>query len=201
MEVNNENQHAWEAFLNPEILWPNLIIASVYVTTFEILKAGIVDRIRDFYTNGFDENGWRVDPAYESTVLSKNRSLVYASLEWLKEAKAIEDADLVAFDRAKSVRNELVHELHSALFRGLPLDLADRLKDMLVLLDKIERWWIVNLEIPTNPDLNEEEIDEQKIIPGPVMGLRILLDIALGSEEESKRYLKELISLSNQTNS
>jgi hypothetical protein len=85
---------SWESFLNPETLRPNLIAASIYISTFEILKTTIVDRIKDFFTNGFDENGWRVSPEYQCDVLSKNRSAVYASLAWLNERDAIDDSDL-----------------------------------------------------------------------------------------------------------
>ena len=42
-------------------------------------------------------------------------------------------------------------------------------------------------EIPINPDLNGEGIDESQVIPGPIMGMRLLLDVALGSEEALRR--------------
>jgi hypothetical protein len=83
--MNGKTQISWETFLNPATLRPNLIAASVYITAFELLKTAIVDRIKTLYTHGFDQNGGHIDPEYGSEVLSKNRSHVYASLEWLKE--------------------------------------------------------------------------------------------------------------------
>lgn len=62
---------------------------------------------------------------------------------------------------------------------------------MMALLDKSEKWWIVNFEIPTNPDFDDKVIGKSDIIPGPLVGMRMLLDIALGSEEESKLYWEE----------
>ena len=97
-DMRDNTQASWEAFLNPELLRPSLITASIYIATFEILKSAIVDRVKDFYTNGFDQNGWRISPQYQSKVLSKNRSPVYASLAWLKDANAIDDANLAAFE-------------------------------------------------------------------------------------------------------
>ena len=44
-----------------------------------------------------------------------------------------------------------------------------------------------------NPDFDGEEVDEKGIIPGVIIGLRVMMDIALGSDEESKRYLDEFI--------
>jgi hypothetical protein len=99
----------------------------------------------------------------------------------------------------QQLRNELAHTLTATLFHGLPAEIAERLGEMVSLLDKIERWWIVNVEIATDPNLKDEEIDEAQVIPGPIMGLRLLLDIALGSEEESKKRLDEFKRLSATT--
>ena len=51
----------------------------------------------------------------------------------------------------------------------------------------------MNVEIPTDPDFNRKDIDADGIIPGPIMTLRLLTDIVLGSEEESKYYFNEFI--------
>src|ERR1700733_5374402 len=108
-KLNEDVQISWEKFLNPDELRPALIAASVYIATFESLKATIVDRIKDFYTNGFDENGWRVEPAYTSKVLSRNSSPAHASLDWLKEMEVIDDADIATYGRVKELRNLLAH--------------------------------------------------------------------------------------------
>jgi len=52
---------------------------------------------------------------------------------------------------------------------------------------------ILNVEIAINPDFIGKEIDENDIIPGKIMTLRLLSDIALGSEEESRFYYNEFI--------
>jgi hypothetical protein len=193
--MTEKNNSSWETFLNPETLRFNLIAASVYISVFEVLKNTIVDRIRDFYTNGFNQDGWIIDPKYETTILSKNRSPVYASLEWLKEMNAIDDADITTFEGVKKLRNELAHALTQRLHEGLPAEMPERIGEMFFLVDKIERWWIVNVEIPTDPDMIDREIDESAIIPGPSMGLRMLFEIALGPDEESKKWLDAFTKL------
>ena len=62
---------------------------------------------------------------------------------------------------------------------------------MVDLLHKIEKWWIINVEIPTNPDFDGEDIDEDAVVAGRVITLRLLVGIALGAEEESKFYYSE----------
>ena len=34
----------WERFLDPEVVRPSLFLATMYITTFEILKDSVVDR-------------------------------------------------------------------------------------------------------------------------------------------------------------
>lgn len=143
-------RQVWENFLNPEVMRSRLLAASVYIATFEALKDSIVGRIRDFFGSGFDESGDRVDPEYQLDVLARNRSPVYASLDWLKERNAIDDTDVHAFDRVKVCRNTLAHQLFSMLAsKGLPPDFEQCFLDMVALLRKIEVWWITNVEIPT----------------------------------------------------
>lgn len=38
----------WEDFLNPDVLRPKLISASIYLAAFELLKDAIIERIEDF---------------------------------------------------------------------------------------------------------------------------------------------------------
>src|SRR5215207_2514976 len=98
--MSDENQANWERFLDPEVLRPNLILASVYIAAFEVLKNSILERIREFYITGFDENGWIIMPEYKTDVLSKDKSPTYASLKWLKESEAIGDDDIEKFSKA-----------------------------------------------------------------------------------------------------
>lgn len=64
---------------------------------------------------------------------------------------------------------------------------------MLELLRKIEVWWVVNVELATNPDFDEKEVDENEILAGTVMMLKILIDVALGDEKESTYYYNEFL--------
>lgn len=185
-------RQSWEEFLNPEVTRPRLIAASIYIAGFEALKDSVVGRIRDFFRTGFDESGDKIDPKYESDVRARNRSPVYASLEWLKEMHAIDDVDLAAFDRVKACRNTLAHTLFSHLGSvGLPPDFEQCFYDMVALLRKIEVWWITNVGIPTDPDYDGQYIDEGGIVPGPVMGIQLLCEIALADDERSRFYYNE----------
>jgi hypothetical protein len=203
MDDHKKAQESWERFLNPDELRPTLMLSSIYISTFEILKDVIISRIKDFYWRGFDENGDIIDPKYQSDVLAKNSSPLYASILWLKEAEAISDSDIELFNQIKKRRNDIAHEMFRMLSEGLPVDFAERFNDMVSLVSKIEKWWIINVELETGPivldsenklvEVNIDDIDLDGIIPGPIASLRMLIDIAIGTDEQSRYYFNEFI--------
>jgi hypothetical protein len=188
--MDEKIRQSWERFLNPESLRANLVAGSLFIAAFEMLKSSIIDRIRDFFSTGFNQSGPIIDEKYKTAVLSLNKSALYASLEWLKNMDAINDKDIEEFEKIKRCRNEIAHEFVNFLSAGPTIDPLPLFPTMTALLSKIEKWWILNVEIPTNPDFDGKDIYENGIIPGPIMTLRLLTDIALGSEEESKYYYK-----------
>ena len=187
----NQVQRSWEYFLDPEILRPKLISVSLFLTAFEMLKQSIIERIRDFFTFGFNEEGDIVDPSYQQRVLSRNRSPLYASLSWLRENEALDQADENTFEQLKECRNSLAHELPELAFSA-ELKHIELFPKLVGLLNKIETWWIVNVEIPTSGGYEHHEIDYEGIVPGRLMTIKMMLDIALGSHDEATAYLKHL---------
>lgn len=189
MGRNNIDQ-VWEAFLTPEVLRGKLISASIYLAAYQMLKDSIIGRLKDFYTFGFDEQGDHVDPRYEHEILGRNRSVLYASLSWLQERGAIERDDVATFEKLKECRNRIAHDMSRLAMAGSDFGHLHLFPDLFTLLKKVETWWVVNVEIPTNEDFDGVEIDQEGIIPGPIMTVKIMLDVALGSEAEATAYLK-----------
>ncbi|WP_404973094.1 hypothetical protein [Vibrio campbellii] len=184
---------AWERFLNPIALKNNIITASVHSMAFEMLKSAIEDKIREFFTNGFDENGPIVSDDYKQKVLKLNRSRTYASLYWLKEMDAINESDLETFERIKRHRNELTHELFKFVSEGCSFDVNESFNDMVALLKKVELWWFVNLEMAIDPDTYPPDIDLEQVSLGRVLGLEMLITTALGSEDEAMKFYHDFV--------
>lgn len=63
-----------------------------------------------------------------------------------------------------------------------------RFEGLVSLLKKIEVWWVVNVEIPVNSDFDGKEIDEEGVVPGPVLILQMMLEVASGNDELVKQY-------------
>ena len=180
----------WEKFLDPEIVRPSLFMATMFITTFEFLKDSIIDRIRDFYTNAWDETGPVVGPQYQSEVSSRRKSALYASLDWLRENEAIDSSDLETFEQLKKTRNQLAHKLFAVVTGQEESDHISQFAVLVGLLRKIEVWWIVNVEISTNPDYDGKDIDESGIVPGPVLSLQMLIEVASGSTDLLEQWRK-----------
>ena len=173
----------WEKFLDPEVVRPSLFMATMFISTFEILKNSIIDRIRDFYTTGWDETGATVGPQYQSEVMSRSKSPIYASLNWLLEHEVIDRTDVDTFEQLKKTRNQIAHRLFAIVTGQTESDHVNQFEVLVSLLRKIEVWWVVNLEIATNPDYAGEEIDEAGIVPGAVLSLQMLIEVASGNTD------------------
>jgi hypothetical protein len=86
-EQQRDAFESWAKFLNPRTLKSNLIIASLFLAAYETLRSAIIEHIRGFYTNGFNQNGWIIDTKYQTDVLSRHNSPLRASLLWFREMK------------------------------------------------------------------------------------------------------------------
>ncbi len=180
--TNANAQDPWEEALHPDIVRDKLLSASMYITAFEILKDSVVDRVRNVYTSGWNGSGEIIEPAYQTEVLSRNRSTLHASLDWLQEHGVFAQSDLTLFEAVKAVRNTLAHELHAIATSQVQSTHVESFPDVIGLLRKIEVWWIVNFEVPSNPDFDGVEVDVDGIVPGPVLSLQVLVEVASGNK-------------------
>ncbi len=187
--TTHENQ--WEQFLDPDIVRPSLFMATMFITAFEILKNSIVDRIRGFYSNEWPALGVEESLQYKADVLSRHKNRVYASLNWLHENQVINDDDLIVFDQLKTTRNLLAHQLFDVVTGQTKSNHLDQFPVLVALLRKIEVWWVVNVEIATNSDYADAVVDEDGIVPGAMLSLQILMEVASGNKGLLEAWQKQ----------
>jgi hypothetical protein len=185
----------WKNFLNPDILKTNLILGSLYITVYGLLKESIIERIKNIYIDIFDKNGLNINEDYSKEILSRNKSPLYASLDWLKENGIIDDNDCKIFEEIKLCRNELSHEMKTLFTNEIKTNPIINFINMIDLLNKIEKWWIVNVDLPINSDICDEQINEDDVIPGIIMSIQLMIKIALGDDKES-RYFYDIFNKS-----
>jgi hypothetical protein len=195
-------RQSWEDALNPEIVRVRLIRASIFIAAFEILKEIVVERIRDFYASRWSLSGGKLkseeSERYEQIVLTdaatgkkKRNRFLDAHLDWLERSAAITSDDRVLFNKARECRNYLTHEVLPGLAsKPIPEDLDSMHEAMEQLIKKIETWWVVNVELATDPDLAGHEYDEDGILPSANVWLSLLRLVALGDPEEVGTLLR-----------
>lgn len=187
----NESRKSWEKFLHPESLKGNLIAISLFISAFEMFKDRVIEKPETFFSDGFDQNGLIIGEQYKSEVLSKSKSLLYASLLWFKEMGAVDDKDIEKFDAIRKHRNEVTHELLSFLSDAKRNLDVEKFQELIALLSKIEKWWLINFEMAIDPDMVPNDVDPDEVIAGPIWSLQLMLDIALGNEPEEGYYYNE----------
>lgn len=183
-----------EEFLNPEKLKHKLLSFSLFVLGYEILKDGVVERLKSFFSDSHalsNKRGSAPGPEFRKHVKRLNKNSLKASLLWFQEEGAINQKDIEVFYHLKDSRDKIVHEMGSFLEKSF--DLNAHFIQLIALIKKIDIWWIKNIEASINPyfdDIDLENIDDSEIGSGKIMLLQMLQNIALGPEDKAGTYLK-----------
>lgn len=189
-----------EKIINQSQIKQNLPVASLFLASFELLKTTIEDRIKGFLCNvKIKENGkieYIMSQDYKSEVIErkipkldrrkyKEYHLFYSSCLWLKDMNAIDEKDVDDLKKIRKQRNDIAHNLVNLLIdddTNINLDLLKKTQDLLI---KIEKWWIVEVELP-DPYYMKFEIDENNIQTGLPILLDYLIMIAFTEESAMK---------------
>jgi hypothetical protein len=204
MQSTDPNQNAWLNFLNPNTLRDNLIRASMFLAAFEMLENSVINGLRGFMCFEYDESNQLVDSDhYKDDVLDRHRSRFAASLEWLIENGAANADDRDCAQRIREHRNLIGHELPK-IIASSEHELDETLFDDLYnLVAKIDRYWIRELEIPSNSDfdhLDPYEIPDSEITSGNMIFLGMMRDIAIGDAgDEMYNAVVDALRQSQQT--
>ena len=180
----------WAEFLNPDVVRTKLVAMGLFMIAHEMLLDAIKDRPLGFFANNWTaDGGWQQSDEYRREILARDPrgkgDALRGSLAWLREMEAVDDADLAAVREFTDARNTIAHELRDIVGGGTMPDFAGLFPRLIELVAKIDRWWIVNVEIATDPDLAGREIDEDGVTPGSILIMQILSRVALGEEDEA----------------
>ena len=107
------------------------------------LKTYVIEEVKFFFNTGFTGDEFIFSPRYKTSVLDKNKSVLAASLLWLKEQEAISETDIDSFEDLRKYRNKLAHKMIDLLFEGSFDDFPQNLAALINLRVKIEKWWVL----------------------------------------------------------
>lgn len=150
--------------LHPLTLGGLLIRASILITAYELLKDAVVEPVRDFLADHWTQNGPADSREYQSTVLTHG-GRVRGSLSWLIERRVITPDQATAFERLRSERNRVTHEMAAMLVDPtLQVDSA-LIGEAVGLAQSLDRFWgVVAVETSAVPE--DREIDYDGIRSG-----------------------------------
>ena len=174
----------WLKVLEPEILKRNLINCSLFILAYEIFKQSVIDHPKGFYCHEWENGKWKISQRYKDDVIKLHpKDLFHASCLWFKENDAIDEKDIEKISAIRKHRNEIAHELPSYIAADKNIN-EDLFFDLFLLLSKVDRWWIINFEVPTNPDFDGQEIDENETYSGNMIMLDMIRRILSGDDQE-----------------
>lgn len=200
MEVDQQ----WKNLFDKDILKESVNIIALYITMYELLEDTLISRPKDFFTViEYDE---RAKQQYEEHVLSlydksacpgissKNKELI-ASLLWFKQMKAIDDDDMQMFANLRTTRNELTHKMMQAIADGGSKYMM-QLMELYMLFCKIERWWILEMEVPIGGEIPPDcEIKEEDVMSGNMIVLNAMIDILANDSNANYKEVCEAIGV------
>lgn len=162
-------------WLDPEIIRARLARCGLFLMAYELLRAAIVDGVRDFYVCGFEEDGEDGADEYRRKVLTRAKHPFAASVSWLREQEAIDDADASAIQTVRNYRNKIAHAI-PGLVTGQE-DVVPR--DMLQAIDryvrKIDNYWgRLDAELMLDPE-QLSTVDMDSIVSSRAMVLGYII--------------------------
>ncbi|MCM1325017.1 MAG: hypothetical protein NC094_12875 [Bacteroidales bacterium] len=182
----------WNNLLDEDILKANINFAALFVLNFECLKDYIVTQPRTFYSDVEIKDGelyCEETEEYKKEVRSLEKNIENASLRWFVNAEAITEEDYNLYQELRRRRNDITHELLKNLNYGFNEADAKLYVKLLELYQKIDKWWINEIEIPISGELLPDEYDSEQVFGGQAMILSIINGIIYDNNKERYRSL------------
>ena len=195
-QKENDFTQQWKNILDTDVLRGNINLIAMFIMVYELLEDVIISKPKDYYTLlDFDEKAQREYKQHVLSLYDKNafpkintrKQSLIASLIWFKNAGAIDDNDINIFAEARTLRNEITHEMISTVTEGTE-KMDNLFVQMYRLFCKIEKWWILEFEVPISGQFKPEEIDEDGVMSGNMVLLEIIIDILANN---SNTHFKE----------
>lgn len=188
--------------IDKETLQGNLSFTAFYIAVYENFAFLIRDRIKSFYTTGFEqtEDGTVREiqsPEYKAKIKNRivddkgNKDVLKASVLWLVDNHAFSMDDYDQFLKMKEQRNLFAHQLTDVILRGNTEEEIGLFFDMFLLFQKFDKWWINEIEIPAAGEMSPDEYEHDEV-ESVLAGLyHLMIDaLFLDHSESLKEYVK-----------
>ena len=199
----------------PEILRTNLLLSSLYLTSYEILKTAIIEGVKDFfiYQEPISNDDERellqsVDPSlverfresYQNEVSEYEKEVgislddrdkfgLIPSCKWLQRQGALSEEEVEEIRVIRDHRNEIAHELPELLVgEGFDIQL-EHFQRIRMLIHKIDVFWARNdilFDAKTLDEVDLHDVPDDEIVSSRDAILSLITDTVV-------HYLNELM--------
>lgn len=187
----------WKNILDEDILKRNVLFAALFVMNFECLKDYVITQVRGFFEAPFIEDGeleYKILEKYKVEVLGLDKNIENASLKWFINSGAISEEDYKLYQKIRNRRNEITHKLLLNLSNGFSNSDITLFSNLITLYQKIDKWWINEIEIPISYNDLPENYDSKAVLGGQALVISIINDIVLGEGgNKYKEFLDEML--------
>lgn len=185
----------WNKFFDSKEIKRNLIDSSLFLAFYEILKNTIVDRIADFFNNEFKNGKFVNSTKYNEQIIWRKikgkQNIFSSSCLWLVENNVITFDDHNQINEIRLERDRIAHNLPKFLLESeyiIRKDLFNLMKDLTL---KIDKWWIVEVDLTINQELIGQNIDTDKIVSGNDLILSYIFNIANTDLNDLEKQIKD----------
>lgn len=105
-----------------------------------------------------------------------HRDILKASVLWLVDQKVIKKEEYETFLELKTLRNRLTHQMSQVVWDGLQKEEIEKLMVLFDLYEKVDRWWLDEVELPVNGQDIVESMDKDRPRSFHLMAYQIMLE-------------------------
>lgn len=199
MEVDQQ----WKNLFDMEVLKDSIQMVALYITVYELLESNVVSKPKDFFTiwewNDMAKKEYKehvlslYDPKAIPGINGRRKDII-SSLLWFKNLQAIDDDDIRVFVASKQLRNTLAHQMFNAIAEG-GSKLVKQFTKMYALFCKIEKWWIMEIEVPISGEYEPDKIDADGVMSGNMVMLSVIMDILANNSNAKYKDICDAIGV------
>jgi len=183
---------------NPNLLKSQLTVSSLYITGYEFLKNSIIEKLKGLICSNsklsnegkliFIENSdYKKIKNKKHTALEGNSNEFYSCCEWYMDRGIISTFEFDELQKIRKFRNDIAHRLPELLIDDSKTFEIELFNSLLKFISKIEKYWVLEFEIPINPDYDNKEINEDEVSTGVIILMEYLVNIAKEEIENIKK--------------
>lgn len=175
----------------------NVEFAALFVLNYESLKEFAIEKLIGFYADSIKFKEGKItyerSDSYKKQVRSLDKKADIASMKWFLKAGAITEEELDIYNECKARRDDITHEFLKNLYHGFDEKDVELFGIMIRLYQKIDNWWINEIEIPTSADEIPADYDRNQVFGGQAFILSAINNIVLQNNTDQYNEILELL--------